>query len=629
MFISNRQQDENNPNFVLSGVLIYAAAKIFGRKVDCLEQEILGVAKNFEKVDAENGTDMEKDPAKGEGKKTRTKKYTIKDGVNIDKILFEEKEIIIAVKEDINKTLAVPSKISRLQKMKDFFARNKEKSGKIAIPKSMLLSTELAVTNFGSSLIHDYDDYKDIVGSRRDFTSFSFFINSCTGELQNDLNFSKNSSKSSDFVLMDNDHPMETNLVNSVSEIVMEKDIEEKSENVTNESDVNLSEELTSNDNDINMTENLTPAEIDDLTPPLTPASPALLSGKVSPINLNLDEGIEIDIDQSSLLLPIQPVVKICDFLRKSPGLFPDSVNMNDSVEVNFQNSLVSVLDEIQNSSNDFSLPETLKMEVRDTRMKNIFMIPLKKLKHKCLFDLPDNEFKELKRRKLDQHKSTVEPPVKQPRLFKFLDLLKQCNMPSQETSISVSREEDEDAPFLGFTKEEQNESNLPIPFNNFKEKSTIIADTDDSHQTTIDDIHHSENIDSNLRKVSNDSGYTSEYLNSSNDMSSICNETSSQAENSQNDSSSLVSRSHEDSESTAQKNISGADSCYQSLVSGQSGNEESKILNISSFIDEFSVNNSTENEVNVGLEKDEQQASLESEERIQQMKQSAINVSS
>jgi hypothetical protein len=607
--LNYRQQDEQNcQNFVLSGVLIYAAAKIFGRKVDCLEQEILGVAKNFERVEAEASADGTDKEPKEAAKKTRTKKYTIKDGVNMDKILFEEKEIIIAVKDDINKELPVPSKISRLQKMKDFFARNKEKSGKIAIPKSMLLTNEVAVTNFGSTQIHDYDDYKDIVGSRRDFTSFSFYINSCTGELQNDLNFSKQ-TKTDDYLVIDHEHQAQLDVVASP---------------VNDNAIINHSNDdalITSNDTLINTTDDLindVSNEINDFTPPATPTTPnSPLSGKVTPINLNLDEGIEMDIDQSSLLLPTQPIIKINDIIRQSPNLLPD-MNVNDCVVMNFTRSILTVIDKIKDSASDFSLPDKIKSEVGESRMKNIFMVPIKRLKHKCLFDLPDSEFRELKRRKLDQYKSTVaeQPQNRQSRVFKILDLLKNCNLESLNSSTELDNE-DEDMPFLGFTKDEQNESQFLLPSYNSKTTNTTM----NSHQTTIDNSLINENPQTLLRKVSNDSGYTSECINSSNEI-----------EDSNNDDEISSRLNSIDEEDSGQKNlnISGTDSCYQSLASGQSGSDECSTTNVnaSSFIDEFKIGNSTEIDLELSTEKDQELTSLESEERIQQMRQSAINVS-
>ncbi|XP_070497880.1 uncharacterized protein [Chironomus tepperi] len=612
-----KQQDEQDcPNFVLSGVLIYAAAKIFGRKVDCLEQEIIGVAKNFERVEAETSDGKDKEP-KEAAKKTRQKKYNIKDGVNIDKILFEEKEIIISVKDDINKELAMPCKISRLQKMKDFFARNKEKSGKIAIPKSMLLTNETAVTNFGSTQIYDYDDYKDIVGSRRDFTSFSFYINSCTGELQNDLNFSKQ-TKTNDYLVIDHEHQSQkdvTSLVNDNAIISHSNDdalMTSNTTTITNTTDDLINDETDLVNEDCN--------EISDFTPPATPPTPNLpLSGKVTPINLNLDEGIEMDIDQSSLLLPPQPIIKINDIMRQSPGLFSD-MNVNDYVVMNFTRSILTVLDKIKDSASDFTLPDKIKAEVGESRMKNIFMIPIKRLKHKCLFDLPDSEFRELKRRKLDQHKSTVvdQPEHRQSRVFKILDLLKNCNVPSLNSSINHD-DEDEDTPFLGFTKDEQNESRFLIPTYNSKKTNATI----NSHQTTTDNSLINENPQTLLRKVSNDSGYTSECINSSNELDDS-------AFNNDNEiSSRLNSIDEQDDSEQRNLNISGTDSCYQSLASGQSGNDDNSTINnnASSFIDDYKVGNSTENELELSNDKEQELTSLESEERIQLMRQSAINV--
>jgi len=563
------------------------------------------VAKNFERVEAETSNGKDNKEQKESAKKTRTKKYTIKDGVNIDKILFEEKDIIIAVKDDINKDLPVPCKISRLQKMKDFFARNKEKSGKIAIPKSMLLTNEVAVTNFGSTQIHDYDDYKDIVGSRRDFTSFSFYINSCTGELQNDLNFSKQ-TKTDDYLVIDHEHQAQLDVVASP---------------VNDNAIINHSNDdalITSNDTIINTTDDLINDD-NDFTPPATPQTPNTpLSGKVTPINLNLDEGIEMDIDQSSLLLPTQPIIKVNDIIRQSPSLF-SNMNINDYVVMNFTRSILTVIDKIKDSASDFTLPDKIKTEVGESRMKNIFMIPIKRLKHKCLFDLPDSEFRELKRRKLDQYKSTVgdqQPQNRQSRIFKILDLLKNCNLESLNSSNELENE-DEDMPFLGFTKDEQNESQFLIPMYNSKNTNA----TNNSHQTTIDNSLINENPQTLLRKVSNDSGYTSECINSSNEDSSFNNDDE------------ISSRLNSiDEEDSAQKNlnISGTDSCYQSLTSDQSGSDEcSTNNNVSSFIDEFKVGNSTENsELELSNDKEQELTSLESEERIQQMRQSAINVS-
>lgn len=568
-FFYRQQENENLPNFVLSGVVIHAAAKIFGRKVDYLEQEILGIAKNFKQIDVQSNDDNKQDEngTKEVNKKSRTKKYTIKDSVNLDKIEFEEKPINIVLKVDINKTLAEPSKISRLQKMKEFYTKNKIRSGKLAIPKSMLIN-EYTVSNFGSTQIHDYDDYKDIVGSRRDFASFSFYLSGCSGELQNDLNFSTKQSTSSneDYNLSDHD------LISPHEESRMAID-----------------------DHQIH----------NELTPPPTPKSPMFedISGKVTPIDfsLNIDEGIEMDDDRSSLLLPIQPVIRLNDILRQSPNLFPSSIQMNDTIDLTFNRSVLTVIDELKNNVCDFKLPETFKDDVSDSRMKNIFMIPLKKLKHKCLFDLPDKDFRELKRRKMDQHKSTANevPATKVNRVFKTLDMKRLALM-----SNAIKADEDfENIPFLGFTKEQQNESLLTILYKSKSSKAAATANITESNQP---------------RKASNDSGFDSRCSETLDDDSFAQDETDG-------------SQQEDCTKSTIENNLSGTDSCYNSLTSGQSS--EKNNLNVSSFLEDFTAisnnnGNSTTNEDELNVSEKEDQSLLESEERIKQMKQSAINVS-
>jgi hypothetical protein len=164
IFIFRAQLDSlDSPNFILSGVLIYAASKILGRKVDYFEQEIVGLAENFNKV-TEDCKQKEK-----EAKKTRTKKYVIKDSVNIDKATFDEKPINVTTNNDINKTLTSPSKITRLQQIKEFYAKNNSKSGKLAIPKSLLMNDNACQSNFGSQMIVDYEDDKEIVGQQTRF----------------------------------------------------------------------------------------------------------------------------------------------------------------------------------------------------------------------------------------------------------------------------------------------------------------------------------------------------------------------------------------------------------------------------------------------------------------------------
>lgn len=549
-------------NFALSGVLIHAAAKVFGRKVDYLEQEILGIAKNFENIDTSK--DGEKKEEK-EVKKTRTKKYNIKDAINVDKVTFEEKEIVVSSKNDINKTLASPSRITRLQKMKEFFAKNKSKSGKLPIPKSMLLHNDFPVSNFGSTLIHDYDDYKDIVGSRKDFTSYGHFINCTTGELQSDINFYPKSTQRDDFLLLEPPPVV--------------------SQTVTNDKDIN---------------------DISDITPPTPPPSPLFnnneeASGKVpsDDSNINIDEGIEMDdsLDRSSLLLsPLEHEFKLTDILRESPSLFPipqpqpaaqPQEQSSEFVSFSFDKSIIPIREALLNNINDFELPVTIRKEVGENNIANILMIPLKRLKHKCLFDLPDNEFKEMKRRKLDQWKSTVQPEIINPRVFKVID------MQSVQSDKNLQRMgSDDDAPFLGFTEEQQNKSLASI----------------DMDSSLLPSPHYLSKLNkSDLRKSTNeDSGFESDYVNTSNDD--------------------ISSPSHEADDTQKSLEVSGVDSCYQSMVSGASG--ETSKLDVPTFLDEYSTKLDETDCMQQSINISNDQSQLESEERVQLMKQSAMNVS-
>lgn len=599
-----REENQNSTDFVLSGVLIYAAAKILGRKVDFLEQEILGVAKNFEQISTETTEGQEKeDKPKDPVKKTRTRKYAIKDGVNLEKTTFEEIEIRVLTKNDINKSLAVPSKLSRLQKMKDFFAKNKAKSGKLAIPKSMMFSDSAVVSNFGSTLIHDYDDNKDIVGSRKDFASFSYYINSSTGELENDLNFANKQKNTSESFFEPRDNVISHTTAEEINSI---------NENRDKEID-----------------------EIRAFTPPPTPTTPSLLSpahsekASLAELNISIDEGIDLDqlSEDNHILSPIQPVIKLHDFLRQSPNIFPDLLRMNEPIDINFSRSVAAVIDKLKEVS-DFSLPTSIKTDVLEVRMKNIFMVPLKKLKHKCLFDLPanDEEFRELKRRKIEQFKPTsqaIEPLNK--RVFKLLDLYKDCSILKPSTALRIGDEEGEDTPFLGFTKDEQNESLFYIPNNNsnlppFSQPQTVSSDITDSN------INDSTNHTS-MRKESNDSGFESEYINTTNEDSTMNQDESCQHEISNINEEDEASVNKEGSSINEQINISGADSCIgSSLASGISDKDE-KNASMPSFYEEFNVKNSTANEEKELELSQENQSALESEERVKLMRQSAINV--
>lgn len=570
---------------------------MFGRKVDYLEQEILGIAKNFEQISAE-----EEKKAK-EVKKSRTKKFTIKDAINIDKVTFEEKEINVVTKNDINKTLATPSRITRLQKMKEFFAKNKSKTGKLPIPKSLLMNDSV-VSNFGGTLIHDYDDYKDIVGSRKDFRSFSHFINHTTGELQTEINFNTKITQQRDDFIISEAHP----------QIVNEQ--YKQSYQITQESPQVFEDKEAKEINDI--------ATLP--TPPPTP--PFDISGKVSPdSNINLDEGIGMDEDPSNLLLsPIDLQMQLPEIFRETIESFPapeEEEIITFETSINF--SLNSIRENVTEKVVDFELPKEIRTEVSEARMKNIFMIPLKRLKHKCNFDLPDKEFKEFKKRKLDQWKSTAVPEVINPRTFKFVP-------PSEPIR-------NDEVPFHGFTKEEQNES---MRIFNYKTTERLSKSLNDERCIRNDSGYDSlTSIDASREDItlnSSDEDRRGSFgIESSLDESKNCETTQ---ENSTTDNRDTF-KDHEDTDndftehlndysktlqeqSSQENNISGSDSCYQSLNSGVSG-ESSKLFG-ASFAEEFKIGNSTE--IDIVQDNNEEQQSLESEERIKQMQQSAMNVS-
>lgn len=588
-----RQQDESKPtNYILSGVLIFAASKIYGRKVDYLEQEIMGISKNFKAVEASDETQPEVDL-----KKRRTKKFTLKDRVSTEKVTFEEKPITVLTKIDINKTLAIPSKINRLQKMKEFFTKNKSRTGKLVIPKSLLFAGDYVMSNFGATQIHDYDDYKDIVGSRRDFTSFSYFINEWTGELQSDMT-TNNGNSDDDFHFAER-------------------------ENLDNCD--NISIPSTPKDRFLSpvdwATRPNTPAifrepsaEVESLTVhhelealKLNHEMETLKMNREEDYNINIDEGIEMDeVERASMLLPIQPMVKLIDMRVKSPALFPSDIQVNDSLDMNgFDRSVLTVQHELTNNISDFDLPDKLKNEAN---IKNLFLIPLKKLKHKCIFDLPNAEFGELKKRKREQHKKMgVEVPLRQMKPFKTLDIL----------IAQLNAMNDGEPTFPGFTKEMQQEPMTSIKIA-LKEKPFKETRRSRSRSPLTEG-----------RKLSNDSGLGSDctidtsisLIGDQTTLPGTVNTTSEDEDRSEYFD--ALDAPFEDSDNNI--NMSGGDSCYQSLSSGSSSGK----TDLSSFFKDIESRNETINaneEVTTNQVLDE--SLNESEERVQLMKQSAINVS-
>lgn len=557
---------------MLSGVLIYAAAKIFGRKVDHLEQEINGIAKNFAAVE----TSDEQQPEKA-AKKSRTKKFKISDSVSLEKVSFEEKPIQVLTKVDINKTLATPSRINRLQKMKEFFAKNKSRTGKLVIPKSMLFTNDYVLSNFGSTQIHDYDDNKDIVGSRRDFTSFSYFVNNSTGELQSDIS-SVNNTQDDDF-------------------------------NTTNQE--NISDNILSP---------ATPGDRSEspeiwATPPSSPFNVDLEQQheKNSSLSFNIDEGIELDeAEIANLLLP-KPTVKLIDIRITSPSLFLPDLQVNETLidisvmESSQLDSKPSVENELEQPPIVVSLPAKIGKEA-EAKMKNIFMVPLKKLKHRCLFDLPNELFGDLKRKKKDQHMSTALDIVnRQARVFKPIDMMM--------NNLDI---DPDDEPFIGFTKEMQEASLSSISYTPRPNMSFQNSSVRSRSRSPLND---------SLRKYSDDSGLEtdcsddaadknltddridfdlSENLIESDEPNDSANETS-------------TSENNKNTECETETNItSGGDSCYHSCLSGDSIKTD-----LSLFFKDIESRNNTIDEREA---KDE--ALEESEERVMQMQQSAMNVS-
>lgn len=557
--------------------MIFAAAKIYGRKVDYLEQEIHGIAKNFEAVDQASN---ELKPEKEEKKKTRTKKFVIKDRVNLEKTSFEEVPIRVLQRIDINKTLALPSKINRLQKMKEFFAKSKSRSGKLVIPKTLLFNNDFVLSNFGSTQIYDFDDYKEVVGSRRDFTSFSYFVNSGTGELQSDLNVTTNTHH------CDDDYHTGNNLsipqLRAESPDIWEDALSHVSETPSRPNSPVMNFELSEIENNAK-----DPKEF----------------------NINLDEGIGLDEEErANLLLPIQPIVRLIDFRVKSPNLFPSDIEVNDSVEIdNFQNSVLTIPHEMTEGVTDFSLPSTMRKGGTDLKLKNFLMIPLKKLQHRCIFDLPNDDYGELKKLKREQFKpSALDLTMRQMRAFKTLEMMK-------------AQEAKSDEPFRGFTTEEQQQPLTYFP-----------------HQLAKNNRCRSRSPLSE-RKYSNDSGFeidsAEETVNNGN-LSEPSDVISSDPPCSISASDSLTINTTSDLKPEASNaNISSGDSCYHSCYNSLASGDSMK-TDLSSFFKDIESQNNTADDSNVlddsGAPNDTcvtDESMQESEERVLQMQQSAVNV--
>ena len=514
--------------------------------------------KNFKVLETEESSKPEK-----ELKKTRTKKFIIKDRVNLDKPSFEECPINVLTKIDINKTIAVPSKIDRLEKMKDFFTKNRSKNGKLVVPKKLSFMNDFVISNFGSTQIYDYDDNKDIVGSRRDFASFSFYINPSSGELQSDL---ENSNE--------NDFP--------------------------NESRENSDSRAVSPDcrgsSPMDWTRPETPVDLHILSQ--TTSQPGTSDPESTPLsNINIiDEGIEVDaFEKSNMLLPVTSPADF-DILR----LF--LLENESAIDPKSEFEPVKLVEESQ----------TEQENPPEVQIKNIFMVPLKKLKHRCVFDLPFEEYGEMKRMKKDQGKGSAMEPMRQARLFNPFEQMRQANITCHP----------EDPPFLGFTKAQQCE---PMTKFSYKFTQKPSRDRSRSPMNVSDDIEMTMDEDINLSGTEVNSSCDQTSLNVSCDQnkydSLISNASSNVDQTSTVNTTEASQNTSVDTmdESTNVLNVSGGDSCYQSLASGDSVKHE-----MSSFFKDIESRNTTI------VESEEKEDEVnESDEIVKHMRQSAANVSS
>lgn len=498
------------------------------------------------------------------------------------KVEFEECPIKVLDKADINRTLAVPSRISRLQRMKDFFAKSKAQGGKLAMPKHLLFTDDFVGSNFGATPIYEYNDNIEVVGSRRDFKCFSYYINNSTGELQKDYEMTTRDMSEDDFLIRNNE---------------------------------NISDNLSVPSTPIDRFQ----SPVDWTSRPDTPPMFCEPSGEIdtakdkdfSPLSINIDEGIEIDeFERASMLLPAQPTVKLIDLRLRSPGLFPSEMKVNDSINIDFNNSVLTMQDELAKNVSDFTRDFTLPdMETEEINFKNLFLIPLKRLKHKCIFDLPNSEYGELKKMKREQFKATgIDAPLRNTRIFNPFDLIK--------SQLQGSSDDDEPL-FLGFTKAQQQ---MPI---------TAISPS--LYPKPMREIPRSKSPLLEERKYSNDSGMETDCSFEDShivDDTALINITLSENSTMNKINASLVIETLEttvndinsslDINSDTYPNISGVDSCYQSLASGESSKVE-----LSSFFKDLETRNNT---IDESLEDD---LPHEPHEQVLLMQKSAINVSS
>ena len=378
-----------------------------------------------------NGNDTPKT-----GKKTRVKKFLIKDKVIIFQISFEEKNINIQEKQNINKTLTMPRILSKMRKMKQFYAKNKENNGKLAMPKSCQLLNDRAgkSTTFGSDLIYDYDQ-SDVVGSRKDFASHCHIIDPYSGELLKDLNFNNSES-------IQNIQENETHRINQHADFM-------------SDNETSFTPTISNDENSIlrNCEANNSYLTLCNPDSSILPEQQSCAS-IMSQLSINLDEGIDVSDPLDLLLASPKLTINILK-LTTSPEMIECYLNtkrkMEDSNSL-LTRSFYETRDRILNSPSEFVLPLQIQSTVADSRLRNILMIPVQKLKHKCAFDLPGSEFFMYKKMKMNQHKSTVEDATTK-RMFKTIDC---CNAGEIIRECSVALDS---PPCFGFSQDELEES--------------------------------------------------------------------------------------------------------------------------------------------------------------------------
>lgn len=537
------------------------------------------MAKNFEDAGV---TDESGEKKSTEVKKSRSKKFFIHDGVNIRKITFDEKPVIESSRDDINKAIPDPTRINLLQKMKNFFSKNRSKTGKTVIPKRLLFTSDCLTPNFGATQIYDYDDQKEIVGSRKDFTCFSYYINNFTGELQNEVNYALQIRIEEDAPMhpeLDLDHVFSPNFSRP----------ESPCERMQSPFDFFMSPPRSPEMAKISLDDEMMMRVEDVMTDDEDPDQLESKKNQHDLSHLNIDEGIEMDDDRMSILLPevpSSPTVKV--FNTPAASIFP------------------AFPDKIDVTSADFVLPQSIREEVTESRIVNMLMIPMKKLKHKCAFSLPEDEFGELKRMKKEQLKQNEDLPLRQTRIFNPFEIMKAAAAKSELVSSDESD-------FLGFTEEQQ------------KEDATEL-NLSDAENTTMHDVS---------RKNSNDSGFDdcSGELDTSAPSSIDESNVNSTVEQSQTHRDSIdldvphasvkdITINAPPDESNI---ISGADSCYQSYVSGGSTKTELSEF----FRDIESRNKLIDEQLELeNLSQDDDETAKLTEERVKTMQQTATNVS-